>query len=575
MQRLTPFFFALVAMISACERSDSNHPADTHLPAADTVFFGENIITMDPENPQVEAVAILGAKIETTGSRADIEKLLGPETRIVELGKNALLPGFIDAHGHFSAVARFLKYANLSSPPIGNIESIDDLVAALEEHARSAPVSTQWLIGYGYDDSLLAEGRHPDRDDLDRVSRERPIALLHVSGHLAALNSAALLASGITAEADDPPGGVIRRRSGSREPNGVLEETAASSIFFARAFAMEPAQLVTLLRETVGYYASYGITTIQDGATTTEDIALMREAAAEKAFDSDINAFPHSTMLTDDAFKALKHEPGYQGGFRVAGVKFSLDGSPQGRTAWLSQPYTEGPPNAAADYRAYPTMEPDLYKERISEALNRGLPVLAHANGDAAIDLMLEGVQEALLGSEAAPDHRTVAIHAQLMRKDQVVLAKELGVIPSFYIAHPYFWGDWHRLSFGDERAFNISPIRWAIDNQLPFTIHNDAPVTPPDMMRLMWVAVNRKTRSDFVLGPEQRATALEALHAITLGAAYQNFEEDRKGSITPGKQADLVIIDRNLLSAKPDSIRDINILETIARGKTIYRQAD
>ena len=195
-----------------------------------------------------------------------------------------------------------------------------------------------------------------------------------------------------------------------------------------------------------------------------------------------------------------------------------------------------------------------------------------HANGDAAIDMLIDGVAAALDNKEL-PDHRTVIIHAQLMRKDQLERTKKLGLVPSYYSAHPFFWGDWHRRSFGEERAAFISPAAETARMQIPFTIHNDAPIVPPDMMRLMWIAVNRKTRSDFVLGPDQRLTPMQALHAITLGAAYQYFEEDSKGSITPGKQADLVILERNPLLANPDTLKDISIVETFARGQSVFKK--
>ena len=198
--------------------------------------------------------------------------------------------------------------------------------------------------------------------------------------------------------------------------------------------------------------------------------------------------------------------------------------------------------------------------------------MLAHANGDAAIDMMIEGVAAAVHGEEI-PDHRTVLVHAHLVREDQLPLVKALGLVPSYYAVHPYFWGDWHRVSFGEERASFISPMGRTAELGIPFTIHNDSPVVPPDVMRLLWIAVNRKTRSGYVLGPDQRATPNQALHAVTLGAAYQYFEEDTKGSITPGKRADLVILDANPLTVDPDAIKDINVIETIARGNTVYRR--
>jgi predicted amidohydrolase YtcJ len=217
-------------------------------------------------------------------------------------------------------------------------------------------------------------------------------------------------------------------------------------------------------------------------------------------------------------------------------------------------------------------VEPDFYKQQVKRFIEAGVPVLTHANGDAAIDLMIEGVDEALAGE--TKDHRSVTIHAQLAREDQLDDMKRLGIVPSFFAAHPFFWGDWHRLSFGDDRAMRISPLRSSLERGLPFSIHNDAPVVPPDMMRLMEIAVGRRTRSGVVLGEAQRIGFDEALHAVTLGAAYQYFEEDRKGSISVGKQADLVILERDPAAVPIEEISEVGIVETIARGRTIYPES-
>jgi predicted amidohydrolase YtcJ len=276
--------------------------------------------------------------------------------------------------------------------------------------------------------------------------------------------------------------------------------------------------------------------------------------------------------LSDDALATVAADTSYTGGVRNGGVKFTLDGSPQGRTAWMSEPYNAGPPGAAADYVAYPSYDPDAWLNRIGPLIARGVPVLAHANGDAAIELMIDGVANAIAGGPV-PDHRSVIIHAQLIREDQLDRVAELGIIPSFYSVHPFFWGDWHRLSFGEERARFISPVQAAIARDIPFTVHNDSPIVPPDMMRLVEITVNRETRSGFVLGPDQRASVMQALYAITLGAAYQYFEEDEKGSITVGKRADLVILEGNPLTIPTSDLGEVTVLETFARGKSIFQR--
>ena len=426
------------------------------------------------------------------------------------------------------------------------------------------------IYGFGYDDSLLAEQRHPNRDDLDRASTSHPIVIRHVSGHLNAANSMALAQSRITAESQSPQGGVIRRRSDSDEPIGVMEETAMGLLPGYGALISEE-QGWQLRRDAAEIYSSYGITTIQDSNVSVAYVNALKARAREEAFPVDIVAYIMGNPLSDIELGQVSQDAEYVGGVRIGGVKFILDGSPQGRTAWMSQPYNEGPPGVDADYVAYPSYDPEAYQARVDNLLERHVPVLAHANGDQAIERMIDGIADAVEG-EAIPDHRSVIIHAQLIRADQLDRVKELGIIPSYYSAHPFFWGDWHRLSFGDERAGFISPVRATINRDIPFTVHNDSPIVPPDMMRLVSITVNRQTRSGYILGPEQRATVMEALYAITQGAAYQYFEEDEKGSITSGKRADLVILETNPLAVDPAQLADVKIAETFARGVSVYR---
>ena len=537
---------------------------------ADLIFLGQNIITMDASN--VSAVAVRGDRIVVAGSEQDARALQGEGTLVIELGERALLPGFIDAHGHFAGVARYADMLDLSSPPVGDVTSVDDIVRKLQRRIENRNIPPGELVyGYGYDDSLLAELRHPDRDDLDRASSDHPIVIRHVSGHLLAANSMALLEAGVGANTADPAGGIIRRRPGSDEPDGVMEETAMQ-FFPGTGELLTPQRQSELRREAVQIYAGYGITTIQDSNVSQAYVDRLKAEGLEQEYAADIVTFVMGNPLPDDVLATVAADTSYTGGVRNGGVKFTLDGSPQGRTAWMSEPYNAGPPGAAADYVAYPSYDPDAWLNRIGPLLERGVPVLAHANGDAAIELMIDGVANAIAAGPV-PDHRSVIIHAQLIREDQLDRVAELGIIPSFYSVHPFFWGDWHRLSFGEERARFISPVQAAIARDIPFTVHNDSPIVPPDMMRLVEITVNRETRSGFVLGPDQRASVMQALYAITLGAAYQYFEEDEKGSITVGKRADLVILEDNPLTVATSELGEVSVLETFARGKSIFKR--
>ena len=562
-QALVVFAVALAIGVAACGQ-DAGTPADT-------IFFGDNIVTMDPQQPTVEAVAVRGETIVAAGSMDEVMAMEGPSTRVVDLGDNALLPGFIDSHGHFLGAGRDEESLGLHPPPVGDVNNIDDVVrkvrAWIDEH--DIPPG-EVVAGRGYDDSLLEEGRHPTREDLDRASTEHLIVLTHVSGHLTTINSAALAASNITADTPDPPGGHVRRMDGSMEPNGVLEETARGLLAFERVPSQSGEELDDLIRRSIDIYLSHGTTTIQDGGTALEQAEAFQAAADREPFKADVAAFARNRNSPGEV-PDVPYTRGYQNGFRVAGVKLMLDGSPQGRTAWVTIPYGEGPPGAPPDYVAYGVMDPDEYKAAAGGLIRNGIPIIVHANGDAAMDLMIDGVAEGVAGMDPMPDHRSVIIHAQLMRADQLDRAAELNVVPSFFAAHAFFWGDWHRRSFGEERGNNTSPVGWALERGVNFTVHNDASVVPPHMMRLVSITVNRKTRSGHILGPHQRPTVMQALHAVTLGGAYQYFEEDTKGSITVGKQADLVILGESPLTSDPANLEFIPILETFSRGRSVF----
>ena len=429
------FLICLLVLASGFEPEAMSAITDDQ--SADIIFIGDHIITVDSASAKVTAVAVAGPDIVATGSAEEILKLKKKSTRVIELGDNALVPGFIDAHGHMTIVAKLTEVIDLASPPVGRVENIDDIVALVKSKIDKQQLAPgTWVLGFGYDDSLLEEKRHPNRDDLDQASLDHPVMLTHVSGHLATVNSAALRQQNIDQNTENPAGGVIRRRPGLSEPNGVMEETAMGLFSRNLLAPMDDDKFEHLVRQTIQRYASYGITTIQDGGANMADIERLRASAKQKPYAADIVVFPWSNFFDDSQLAAIEAESSYTNGLRLGGVKFGLDGSPQGRTAFLSRPYNEGPPGAAPDYRAYPTYPAEKFNPKIAQLIERGTPTLVHANGDAAIDMLIDGVAAALDNKEL-PDHRTVIIHAQLMRKDQLERTKKLGLIPSYYSAHP------------------------------------------------------------------------------------------------------------------------------------------
>jgi hypothetical protein len=533
-----------------------------------TVYLGGPILTMDADDRIVEALAVDGERIAAVGSEAELRRWAEEHgARVVELEGKALLPGFIDAHGHFPGSGITEVFVDLNSPPIGDVERIDDLVALLSERASETGAG-EWILGIGYDDTLLEERRHPTRRDLDRASTEHPIAVLHISGHLASVNSAGLDALGFDADTPDPEGGLIRRDPATGEPDGVLEETAMQG--FQSDMAPGMLDAVRILRAAVRDYLAQGVTTAQSGAvdgTVLGGMSLM----------SRLGMVPLRLILwplpeTADAILAgeLEAPDGDPLRVRVGAVKLITDGSIQGYTGYLSEPY-HVPPGDDPEYRGYPRIPRDELFELVARYHAAGLQLAMHGNGDASIEDILDAYEQAQR-DHPREDARPIVIHAQMTRDDQLDRMAELGVIPSFFSLHTYYWGDRHRNVFmGPERAARMSPAAGARDRGIRFTIHADTPVVPMEPLRLVWSAVNRKTRSGFVVGPEQRISVMQALRAVTIDAAYQHFEEGDKGSLEPGKLADLVILSRSPLD-DPATIDQIEVVETIIGGRSEYR---
>ena len=531
---------------------------------ADLIISSDKVILMTGDKKaQPLSIAIKNEKIIWVGSHKNAKNIQGKH---IDFGDQAILPGFIDAHGHASYLAFATQVANLASPPVGGINTIKELQAELRKFIEESNLQPgEWVMGLGYDDSLLSEQRHPTKEDLDAVSTEHPIYLIHVSAHLGAANSLALSLANINTETKDPPGGKIRRYQNSSEPNGVFEETAAYPLQqLAMSAYKDP---IGSVKSAMEIYAKNGITTAQDGASSKETIGLMQAADAQGKINLDIISYPigQNGLLKDIDTLSFGS---YNGRLKIGGIKLILDGSPQGKTAYLTEPYYKPPHSESDSYKGYPLIPQSEVSKWVNEYADLKIPIMAHANGDAAADMLIEAVKQADINS----DHRTIMIHAQTVREDQLDQMKELKIIPSYFSTHTFYWGDWHRDSvFGKERAMRISPTKSSLDRNMPFTVHNDAPVVPPDMIRLLWSTTNRKTRSGKVLGEEQKISTYAALEAMTIDAAYQHFEEDIKGTIEVGKQADFVVLSEDPLGVDSSNLLNINVVATYSRGMEIF----
>ncbi|KAA6184543.1 amidohydrolase family protein [Thiohalocapsa marina] len=574
---------------------------------AETIYFGGPIRTMVSEDDQPEALAVAGGRILATGSLQEVMATRGDDTRMIDLAGKTLMPGFFDPHSHVALQSVKFSTANLDPKPIGEAGSIADIQRILRDWIKEKDLKPgQWVIGWGYDDTGIEEKRHPTREDLDAVSTDHPILLVHISCHLMTGNSRMMEACDITADTPDPKGGVIQREPGSQTPNGVLEENAM--MLAGRHLPMPtPEQAMTLITQGLERYAEAGITTAQDCATFQGTWNLLSHMDEQGLMPIDVITWPLYEAVDDDTFSRIAANPGMSHGrLRLGGIKFVVDGSIQGYTAYLSEPYyvqpgdtapmtdkcntgpaerlfisadnqetqtggSQSPTTTGQDFRGYANMTQEQLVSWISRCDASGIQFQAHTNGDAATDMLLKAV-ETVRKDKPRPDLRSTVIHAQTMRDDQLDTLARQGMTPSFFPIHVYFWGDRHRDQFlGPARASRIDPARSALDRKLKISLHHDAPVAGISMLNVAWSAINRVTTSGKELGPEQKLTPFEAFRAITADAAWQNFQEDRKGTLEVGKLADMVLLSGDPMTVDPMTIRDLKVVQTLKEGRVVY----
>ena len=557
-----------LSLLGGC---DSSPPK----PQADALYVGGPILTMAGDQPTyAEALLVKDGRIMFVGSLKEAEARAEAAER-VDLAGHTLLPGFIDAHGHIANVGFQALSANLLPPPDGEGQSIDSLVTLLKGWQAQNNILLQesgWIIGFGYDDSQLAEQRHPTADDLDRVSTEKPVLIVHQSGHVGAVNHKALEVLAFSAGMADPDGGVIRREADGKTPNGVLEEMAFFQPLLQVFSHFDADTRKQLALAGVEAYTRFGFTTAQEGRADPGTAETWRALARDNELAIDVAVYPDVGMA-EQYIREHGTSTDYDNGFRLAGVKLSFDGSPQAKTAWLTQPYFHPPHGMPEDYAGYAAIPDAGERQRqVSVAFENNWQLLVHCNGDAAADAMIESV--AVAGAHYGNhDRRTVMIHAQTVRDDQLDQMKNLGIIPSFFSMHTFYWGDWHRdETLGPERAMRISPTQSALKRGMRFTEHHDAPVALPSAIMILHTTVNRTSRSGAVIGDAQKVSPYIALKSMTDWAAWQYFEEDDKGTLEAGKLADFVILDRDPLSIEPGELKDLKVLQTIKAGRTVYR---
>lgn len=538
------------------------------------IFKNGNVLTLDNQNTIAGSVAVTEGEITGVWSQPEPPKgsvVVNKNTKNIDLNGKTLLPGFIDTHNHILMYALMRDMVNCSTPPNKNI---NDILDALEIKVNETEKG-QWIQGYGYDDTLLEEHRHPTRRDLDKVSLEHPILINHISGHLAVANSRALELAGLNKDTEDPQGGHYGRYE-SGELNGVLYEPASMVAVKSLILDKSKKEKMHLINRVAEEYIGVGITTNSDAAVTDlESLDVHIEAA-----NHGLNPMRTQLMIMHDLLQKDKPFADYtasdldqeikrrsNGLVRLDSAKMFQDGSIQGLTGALREPYYNNP-----DLCGELIHKKEEFQEEVLDLHRRGFRVATHGNGDSAIDSILNAYEYAL---EIHPkdDHRHRIEHVQTGQPEDLDKMKELGVAGSFFINHVYYWGDRHEKIFlGPDRARRISPLKDAVDRGLLFTLHSDCPITPISPLFSVWAAVNRKTREGNILGAEQRIDVITALKSMTIYGAQLIFQEDKLGSIETGKLADFVVLEEDPSVVDPDKIKDITVTETYINGKLVYK---
>lgn len=537
------------------------------------IYRNGTILTMDSRCSIVSCLAVSGETILAVGSEAEVAPFQGPETRIVDLGGRFMMPGFYDCHSHFMRAGMYNKYyLDVNSHPIGDVRTHGDIRRKVREALSGMPAG-EWLLCAGYDDTAVSEARHFTLAELDAMAPDHPLFLRHISGHLALCNSKAFEAAGITDETLNPSGGVFRH-DGNGRLTGLVEEPAAMEMVLAASPQMTEEKWLGAVERATDDYVAKGVTTAHDGGVTTAMWKNYMTAHKRGMLKNRVQLLPKHGWFDFSLAPTVKcGTPLTKDGLLSMGaVKLFQDGSLQGYTGYLSNPY-HSLPDAISDgsWRGYPIYNPRELVNIVTRYHEEGWQVAIHGNGDAGIEDILNAFEEAQKAYPRA-NARHIIIHCQTVREDQLDRIERLGVVPSFFTVHTYYWGDRHRDIFlGKARASRIDPLRSALKRGIPFTSHNDTSVTPMDPLLSVWSAVNRLTGSGKVLGEDQTVSVLDALKSVTIWGAYQFHEERMKGSLEPGKLADMVILGENPLEIAPERIRDIPILATLVGNRLVY----
>lgn len=528
-----------------------------------TVYTGAKIVTLAPEQPTAEAVCAADGRIVCVGSRDEVAAFAGPAARIVDLGGGVLYPGFIDTHSHLSIYANFLDKF-FCNQTYGDIAT---MLRAFAEHAAKSPTAG-WVVGYCFDDTGMKDQRHLTRHDLDAVCPDRPVMISHITYHLGYVNTKAMELLGFDAYTRIDGGEVHLGPDG--QPSGLLKENAFFNAVKAVPAASGEGAVRAALKKAVAVYNAQGFTTFQDGGIGLSNSSdeLLR-AYTGLARDGELNARAYLHFIPELLDKLVEfgiYSLNINDHLYFGGAKMFVDGSIQSFTAALSSPYHTRP-----DFKGELVFPIEFIDETVKKYHCLGIPVAVHANGDRAIECVIRAFEKAKAACpRQVPGH--MIVHVQMASDEHLARLRACGVTPTFFTRHVYTWGDRHRRLFlGEERAARLDPAGSCVRMNMPFALHVDTPVQPVTALKSIHTAVNRLTSSGYLLGPDQRVPALEAVKAYTTYATICCRGEKDRGVIAPGRYADFVLLSDDPVSVAPETIEDIAVRMTICGGRVVH----
>ncbi|WP_347548612.1 amidohydrolase [Pseudalkalibacillus hwajinpoensis] len=523
----------------------------------ETVFVNGEVVTVDPGFSIKEAVAISGDRILFTGSTEEVMSLANEETRKVDLKGRSLLPGFIDSHAHLE-----LYGTNKLGVNCKDVTGIEDILTRLKDRA-SGTTQGEWIRGWGYNQNYL--GRHLTKWDLDAVSTEHPIIVVRTCGHISCVNSKALELAGLSDETTDPEGGKYVRKNGKL--TGLLLESAHMNLFLHAMHSEEQIQDgLTLASED---FLKMGITSVHDaGGYGPSHIGALQKAVKSKRIRQRIYAL-YGSLHQSGEMVSKGLESGIMTGlgnewFRIGPAKVFIDGSSSGPTAKTREPYTSDPEDSGILY-----VNQDELNQYLQPAQQQGWQITAHAIGDRAVEMMIETIQTGQ-ESESSTDHRHRIEHAAMTPEDLLVRIEKSGIVPIPNPAFIYEFGDGYVSDYG-ERTQIMFPLKSFVENDIPFAIGSDSPITDVNPLLGIYAAITRRSKTGEVIGEGQEILIQDAIKAYTLSGAYASFEEQEKGSIEKGKLADLVVLNESILNCDPERLKDITVDLTVISGDIVY----